>query len=292
MNHRTRSRAFTILELIVVIVVAALIVGILLPATVGGRRHHHGSRQIKDSTHIRAINQGMVLWAQAYQDQYPLPSLADANGATISGPAEEKDTTANILSIMIYAGFFSPELAVSPSESNRNISGFGNYQYSEPKSAVDPKKALWDPSFSADFTVGTSHTSYAHLLPTGERRAKWSNTFRANEAVVGNRGPEISDVTYAADGAPTAHRAKPASNTDLIHGPKSSWEGNICYNDNHVSFELNVAPPGVVWMDESKKSFGDVLFHAEAKDPQKSDAFLGVFVKAGKTPADFKAIWD
>jgi hypothetical protein len=32
------------------------------------------------------------------------------------------------------------------------------------------------------------------------------------------------------------------SNTLLIHGGRTTWEGNICYNDNHANFETRADP--------------------------------------------------
>ena len=49
-----------------------------------GRPHHEGGRLVKDSTQIRGIHQGMVLWAQNNKDQYPLPSVIDAHNDTVA----------------------------------------------------------------------------------------------------------------------------------------------------------------------------------------------------------------
>ena len=169
------GRAFTLLEVLVVIlvtiVVAALLIGIVL-TNMNFRRPRMAS-QIKCSANIRGIAQGLVLFSQSNKDQYPLPSLLDAANNTINADPSTKDTTANIISVLIYGTFFGPEICVSPAESNGNIVMDPDYYYTEPKTAANPKLALWDPAFSADFTsVGGSNFSYAHLLPSGPRLAK------------------------------------------------------------------------------------------------------------------------
>lgn len=291
MRARVCSCAFTMVELLVVVVVIVIGAGLLV-ATCTPTRHGRVAGALKDASQIRDINYAMVLWAQGNRDQYPLPSAADAAGATLAGPPEAKDTTSNIMSMMIYAGYFSPDLAVSTAEASPNIRVMGDYQYSSPDHAADPAKALWDPGFNADFTNGVGNTSYAHLLPSGARLKEWKSTSNGLMPIVGNRGPQIGSVAYDSAGEPMAHRVLATSTTDLIHGGRWTWEGNICYNDVHVSFETSLAPPGVVWRDATGKAFGDVMFHAEPKDPARADVFLGIFVRAGATADDFTAIWD
>ncbi|MDX2115221.1 MAG: DUF4339 domain-containing protein [Planctomycetota bacterium] len=240
--------------------ILALLAAILLPALGKARS---SARQIKDSTHIRGIHQGMVLWAQNNNDIYPLPSRIDRANATLA-PGEPKDLPRHITSILIYNGFFSPELCVSPAESNPAFAIYPNYSYSTPPTAAaaDKRLALWDPAFRAlpmeyksdsSADPGQGAFSYAYMPPVGRRLAKWSNTFRATEAALGNRGPAYNAVGSGAtlswilvpDQGPSADGSTEVginSNTLLIHGGRSTWEGNICYNDNRVVFETDPAP--------------------------------------------------
>ncbi|MBL8876050.1 MAG: hypothetical protein JNM86_09680 [Phycisphaerae bacterium] len=76
----------------------------------------------------------------------------------------------------------------------------------------------------------------------------WQSTFDASQVVLGNRGPWYQldpKGNWSLD--PTDRRGKnntPAtqSNTLLIHGGRSSWEGNVGRNDNSVAFETRPDP--------------------------------------------------
>lgn len=290
MKTRKRGRAFTVIELVVAVIVVLVLVAILLPAMAPSRCH--GCRQIKDSTQIRGIHQGMVLWAQNNKDRYPLPSEIDAGNVTVAEDGA-KDTTANIMSVLIYNGFFSPELCVSPAEANAAIKVMPDYSYSNPAKAVNPAKALWDPAFSTDFTGGKSgYFSYAHMLPADERlKNDWSNTFDATRAVIGNRGPRIASMTTGRKGR-TYTPAGPSSNTYLIHGGKSTWEGNIAFNDNHIDFVTRWDPETTTYKDAGGAAWSDCLFFDEPDDAAARNNYLGNFIKAGAAKTDFTAIWD
>lgn len=292
MLSRKRCAGFTLTELVVVIVVVLVVIlaGLLLPALGMARA---SSRQIKDSTQVRGIHQAMVLWRQGNDDSYPLPSRVDKDNFTVAEVGREKDTTVNIVSMLIYSGFIGPEMCISPAESNSDIRAMKKYSLSKPAKAVNPAKALWDPAFAVDFTGGKKgNFSYAHTLPADERlKYTWSNTFEAREAVVGNRGPEIASMTTTRDGRLFAP-ARVKSNTYLIHGGRTTWEGNIAYNDNHISFETRIDPEPTLYKDGAGKEWFDCLFFDEQDDPKRTNNFLGVFTKAGATGAEYRAIWD
>ncbi len=285
-----RRTGYTLVDLLVVLIILAIVGALLLPLLQPARPT--GPRMPKDSTQVRGIHQGMILFAQSNQDRFPLPSQLDAGGHTLAGDAAAKDTTANIISMLIYNGFFAPEQTISPQEANPKIRVFERYQYTEPSGAANPKMALWDPAFSADFTAGEANLSYAMTPLWSKQRVTMVNSFDSLHAVFGNRGPQIASVSYTSAGEARPWRMNAGSYTDLIHGGPATWEGNIAYSDNHVNFELGMARENLRWLDARGKGLSDVFFYDEPEDTSDTNAFLGIFVNTGATKDQWRAIWD
>ncbi|HYE60351.1 MAG TPA: prepilin-type N-terminal cleavage/methylation domain-containing protein [Phycisphaerales bacterium] len=255
-NART---AFTLIELLVVIAIISLLISILLPSLGKARE---AARSIKDAANIRSMLQGMFIWSGQHDDCYPLPSQVDRANTTINPGAQPsivKDNTGNIFSLMIYNGFIPPELAVCPSEVNGRIIKDPRYEYSFPSTAVNPAAALWDPGFGGypgETGNGTpmggrrtygggvmGYVSYAHTPAFGERAQMWKGTLDSRQAVLGNRGPQY-------DGTPGAWGLRPGvggieSNRLKIFGGPRTWEGNLGYNDGHVTFTNVPDPEGI-----------------------------------------------
>lgn len=288
----TTHRGLTIFELHITLCIIAVVAIILLVVLSSQRRNHHGGSAMRDATQVRGILYGMVIWAGNNQDRYPLPSLVDVKDATVIEPGPAKDTTANIMSILIYQGMIPVDMCVSPAEVNRNIAMMEGYEFTKPTKAVRPDEALWDPAFSADFTNGTGNFSYAHRPPSGPRLKEWANTFNAQLPVIGNRGPQITSATKGKPPKVTYTLANPNSNSLLIHGSRNQWEGSVGYNDNHVNFETQINGSTAEYTDAAGVKWHDHLFYDEPDDPTGANAFLGIFIKAGPAPSDFVSIWD
>ena len=302
----TGQRGFALVDAIAVIGVAGILAGAIAttkPGPLASARQ--SARQLKDSTQLRAILQSCVIWATNNKDLYPLPSVLDVQNLTVKDVGKAKDHTANIFSILIWNGSIAPELTISPLENNKRIAVFEKYQFSMPTAAVEPKVALWDPAFSADFTGKDSkgNVSYAHLQPSGGRLARWINSFNAEEAILSSRGPEITAVKVHNEISATPTYANADSNTFKFFTPSGTWSGNVAFNDSHVDFIKDHFKPGakvetdafytVKDKDTGKdKKLPDMSFFDEPDDAASVNNFLGIFTKAGAKPADFKSIWD
>jgi len=277
---RTRRSAFTLIELLVVIAIIALLIGILLPALGKAKQK---ANQLKDATQIRSLMQAMVIFAGQNKESYPLPSKLDRNNKTLDGDAmtsvQEKNTTGNIFSIMISQGVIETGICFSPIEQG-NYEQYDGYEFESPRGAVGGSgsgttqtEALWDPNFrgtprDSTYTNGVSNNdnsgapgsfSYAHTPPFAFRTASWAITFDALEPSIANRGPvyqmsgnAAEDGTWVLieDSGVTADGQTPLGKSSItlaMNGSRTSWSGNVGYNDSHVAFANRPDPEQIVW---------------------------------------------
>ena len=71
----------------------------------------------------------------------------------------------------------------------------------------------------------------------------WTATSSSKEPVIADRAPRYEGTPGAWVPVPGASGQN--SNTLLTHGNPKRWDGNVGYNDSHVSFENAPDPSGV-----------------------------------------------
>lgn len=241
MHRVSRRRGFTLIELLVVIAIIALLIGILLPALARARSN---AKFLTCSTRVNQIHKGMILFANDQGGTYPKPAKISPTTANLGGQggtAQTGNSSANFYSYMIFNTYYSPEVVTCPGDASANLAVKSDYRYGTLDDPNWDTNWLWDPAFSCDIvnTNKITNASYATLAPAGSRyNAEWADSLNSNYAVVSDRG--------VIDGKP-----EKKSPTYLFHGARTSWLGNIGYNDGHVSgtneqtgLDLNGQPGG------------------------------------------------
>jgi prepilin-type N-terminal cleavage/methylation domain-containing protein len=283
-RSNTTKRGFTLIELLVVMGIIALLLAILLPAL---NRARATARRVKDSTQIQQIHKGFLTLARDYNGVYPTPGLIDRVG-NIPGKGAEDQTQnnhANLYSACVMQNAFDTSVLISTAEVSTNVLAMANYNY-EAYNVVAAEDQYWDPNFKAN--LGTlSNVSYGTLTLIGARKAKeWRDTYNTKYAVMGNRGVQDGSLV---------ENIYNASRTLQIHGGAKQWEGNICFNDNHVAFENKFQPDGIqqITVTGSTTPVDDNIFKNDLGDAG-GDCFLTQChtVTGSGSTYTFQIAWD
>ena len=248
-----KKRAFTLIELLVVMSIIAILLSILMPTL--GRAKANALLQ-KDATQIRSIHSGWNIWATSNDGHYPTPGLVDRlafQGSEIKGRgAEDKieNTTDNLHSLCVMENLYSTSMLIGATEPNPNVWVY-SYDYDERDMSEDQ---YWDYDLNVDLDDGGDgcNVSFASIPLIGSRKPKqWRNSAPSDYAVLANRGPEMGN-----------QEEHPHCMTYEIHGGGKSWAGNVCWQDNHITFEETLYPEMSVYRD-SNGQVPDNLFNID-----------------------------
>lgn len=200
-SHRTR--AFTMLELVVVILVIVGIVSLFLPAI--GAPRGHSANKMQNSSQLRGIHQSMVVFSQSNNGY--LPGL-DTDGNLVANGAATRNSGAGYTGaarfwILLHGEFIGSDLLLNPKDSS-------SVKY------VDYRSPLTRSNYSyASLSISGMSTSSG-------RCAEWRDNANSTASLVSDRniGSSNSDKDVSS----------------FWTNQPGDWKGNQVWGDNHAEF--------------------------------------------------------
>ena len=276
------TRGFTLVELLVVIAIIALLMGLLLPALAGAMAN---ARTRQDQSNVRRIHEAFLTYAGTNEGRLPSPAHVrrqavdlDGDGGTydeqfipgLGDPNFTYNYTGPLYSCAIAQEYITPEIVISPVETNISVGQKGKivepsagsevpYDYA----AYDPENnSYWDAGFSGDIRITNDapcHTSYAHSALIGRRFKRfWKDSSGSNNMILSDRGTR--EGTSEGDD----YKLSP---TLRFHGADQQWKGVAVFGDGSATLLQSFFPQNVAY--ERSDQFGfkkDNIFAAEFDD--------------------------
>ncbi len=234
-------RVFSWLDAVVLVCLAAVMFQFLIAC---GEITTTQQQRMGNGVQIRGIHRGLVVYGQMNNGYYP--GLNGSGRRTPATPATDETMYAcvepsNTDISAVYARLLTSEL-IKP----RGVI-----------SALDANEKEPVPHLPVLYTVTRKNYSYAMLQFGAERgnegrRREWRNTTNSRAPIVGDRGKAI-DATMIRTGMHDGDTS----------GDAAKWQGNIGWNDNHVTFETTgMFAPGRINLDGDANPELDNLFDA------------------------------
>lgn len=225
------------MELLVVLGVLVVLGSVTLASTANNRR---SARQATNSTQLRGIHQGAVIFAQGNKSNFP---GIDGVGAPVPGKeilyrGRDGRHTASRFAIMLNANSFTPEYIVNPADAGAEPFRMGHQAVA--KAALDD-------------LLTTDHHSYAALNindvrgQANERIREWSETLNTRAAVISDRNTGVD-------------RDRQVSSV-WTERDSGEWRGTVVHNDNHTVFEIS-HEKDMTQYGQGENNRGDNLFES------------------------------
>ena len=230
-----KTKAFTLIELLVVISIIALLIGILLPALGAARRT---ARQMQNSTQVRGIHTGIVLFSQGNNSYYPGSNSKGQNAVVADADDTDPLNVEARFRNLLDDNYFTSEYAISPSETKDTAVG----------------GAAGIETIVDEVTTNINY-SYALLFISDimtDAREEWRDTSNSEAIIISDRAKMNPD----AETWKSVH-----TNPDTA---KTEWRGSVGWNDNHVTFEATSTLAATQYHHTSNTD--DALFHVGAAD--------------------------
>lgn len=210
-----KKKAFTLIELLVVISIIALLIGILLPALGAARRT---ARQMQNSTQVRGIQTGLVLYAQGNNTYYV--GLNSSGAADNAMPSAGPFTPVSRIQKLIQDNYFTLEYARSPSEAQTGTTSYALLHIDNASNAIltSTRNDEWKDTTNTEAVVISDRIVTKDGLIADGSGSTAVQTGIPSGGVFTNTGTGVRSI-----------HTNPASGTD--------WRGSVGWNDNHVTFE-------------------------------------------------------